>query len=183
VIFYELATESDAVFYVIDSSRSMRDKGELAHAKQEVIRNIQEFSSRMAFGIIFFDSTVVKFPASGQPADATPAMKSAAISFVLSVQGNSGSCCQAGLTAGLQMANLAPTKRKVLFYVGDGGGTCGQADEAMYLRQTLGAITSMNYQRVTINTIGVLDPKPLGVEFMKRLASANGGTYTRIARG
>ena len=34
VIFYELATESDAVFYVIDSSRSMRDKGELAHAKQ-----------------------------------------------------------------------------------------------------------------------------------------------------
>ena len=69
-----------------------------------------------------------------------------------------------------------------MVYVGDGGGTCQGADEATYLRQTLGAITSQNYQRVQINCIGVLNPSALGVDFMKRLSATNGGTYTRITR-
>ena len=51
--------------------------------------------------------------------------------------------------------------------------------EAAYLRQELSQTTSQNYQRIPINTIGVLDLTPAGEAFLKQLASANGGTYTR----
>lgn len=179
VVFYGQQFEGDGIFYVIDKSYSMRDSGELAIAQREVTRNIQEFSDRVQFGLVFFDSNVVKFPANGQPAEASPGLKSAACSFVMSVVGASGSCCQKGLGEGLKMANLATPKRKTLIYVGDGGGTCG-GDEAAYLKAALAQVTAQNYQRIQINCIGVLQPSTLGVDFMKKLAAMNGGTYTRI---
>jgi len=182
VTFYGQQLEGDGIFYVVDKSWTMRNEGELTIAQREVIRNVQEFSDRVQFGIVFFDSTVVKFPASGMPAEANPGMKAAAVSFVQSVVGQSGSCCQQGLAEALRMANLATPKRKVLVYVGDGGGTACQGDEAPYLQQTLAVITGQNYQRVQINTIGVLNPSTIGVDFMKKLAANNGGTYTRIVR-
>jgi Mg-chelatase subunit ChlD len=182
VTFYGQQMEGDGIFYVIDKSGSMRDSGELDIAKREVTRNVQEFSSRVQFAIVFFDAVPVKYPASGMPAEANPGMKSAAISFIQAITGNPGSCCQQGLAQGLRFANMATSKRKVMVYVGDGGGTCQGADEATYLRQTLGSVTSQNYQRVQINCIGVLNPSALGVDFMKRLAATNGGTYTRITR-
>jgi len=182
VTFYGQQMEGDGIFYVIDKSWSMRDSGELDIAKREVTRNVQEFSARVQFALVFFDATPVKYPAGGMPAEANPGMKSAAISFIQAVTGNSGSCCQQGLAQGLRFANMATSKRKVMVYVGDGGGTCQGADEATYLRQTLGSITSQNYQRIQINCIGVLNPSALGVDFMKRLAATNGGNYTRITR-
>jgi hypothetical protein len=55
------------------------------------------------------------------------------------------------------------------------------ADEAQYLNKLISAVTAQNYQRVRINTIMVLNPAWLGAEsFMRKLVSANGGTYTRI---
>ena len=180
VTFYGQQLEGDGIFYVIDKSWTMNNDGELPIAKREVIRNIQEFSSRVQFSIVFFDSSVVKYPSSGTPAEANPGMKASAISFVQTVQSGTGSCCQQGLSQGLRFANMASSKRKVMVYVGDGGGTCQGADEATYLRQTLGSVTSQNYQRVQINCIGVLRPSALGIDFMKRLSATNGGTYTLI---
>jgi len=179
VVFYGQQFEGDGIFYVVDKSYSMRDSGELTIAQREVVRNIQDFSDKVQFGIVFFDSQVVQFPANGQPAEANPSMKSAACSFVMSVVGGSGSCCQQGLAAGLRMANLATPRRKVLIYVGDGGGTCG-GNEAQYLQIALAQIAAQNYQRMQINAIGVLQPSTLGIDFMKKLAATNGGTYTRI---
>ena len=181
VTFYGQQLEGDGVFYVVDKSGSMRDQGELAIAQREVIRNVQEFSDRVQFGIVFFDKTVTKFPASGMPAEANPGMKSSAVSFVMSITGQSGSCCQQGLAEALRMANLATPKRKVMVYVGDGGGTCS-GDEGQYLQQALGQITAQNYQRIQINCIGVLNPSTIGMDFMKKLSGNNGGTYTRIVR-
>lgn len=180
VVFYGQQFEGDGIFYVVDRSGSMRDSGELDIAKREVLRNVREFSDRVQFGVVFFDSQVVKFPASGQPAEANPNMVSAACSFVMSISGGTGSCCRQGLAEGLRMANLASPRRKVLIYVGDGGGTCNSSAEAQYLQTTLAQITGQNYQRVQINSIGVLNPSALGVDFMKRLAANNGGTYVRI---
>jgi hypothetical protein len=181
VTFYGQQLEGDGVFYVVDKSGSMRDQGELAIAQREVIRNVQEFSDRVQFGIVFFDSNVVKFPASGMPAEANPGMKAAAVSFVLSVVGVPGSCCQKGLAEALRMANLATPKRKVIVYVGDGGGHCNM-DQVQYHQQTLAAITGQNYQRIPINCIAVLNPEPIQIEFLKKLSGNNGGTYTRIVR-
>jgi Mg-chelatase subunit ChlD len=182
VSFYGQSLEGDGFFYSIDRSGSMQDSGELNIAKQEVTKNISEFSDRVQFGVIFFAADVLKFPPGGQPADATPSMKSAGISWVNSAQGSHGSCCQAGLIAGLQMANQASAKRKVLVYLGDGGGTCSGVDEGTYLNQTLAVVTSQNFQRITINTIGVLSYGQIQEKFLRNLASANGGTYTKISR-
>lgn len=180
ISFYGQQFEGDAFFYVVDSSGSMRDSGELNRAKQEITRNITEFTERVRFGIVFFNTNVKKFPSGGQPAEANPAQKGAAIGFINSEAGASGSCCQQGMQACLQMANQATgAKRKVMTYVGDGGGTCG-GDEAQYLRQALATITSQNYQRVQINCIGVMSYPKLNEDFMRNLSSANNGTYTKI---
>jgi Mg-chelatase subunit ChlD len=179
VNFYSTNLEGDGFFYVIDRSSSMRDSGEIQKAKAEVNKNISEFSNRVQFGIVFFDAGLIKFPSNGQPAEANEAMKQAAKGWVNAVQGGSGSCCMQGLLAGLQFANRAKSRRKVIVYLGDGGGHCG-GDEQQYLNKTLGTVTSQNYQRIKINTIGVLDVAPHSESFLRKLAASNGGTYTRI---
>lgn len=180
VNFYSTNLEGDGFFYVVDRSGSMQDSGELQRAKAEINKNISEFSSRVQFGIVFFDAGLMRFPGSGQPAEATEAMKQGAKGFVNAVPGGGGSCCMQGILAALQFANRAKSKRKVIVYLGDGGGTCMGADEAQYLNKAISTITGQNYQRVKINTIGVLNVTQVCENFLRRLASANGGTYTRI---
>jgi len=180
VNFYTLTLEGDAFFYVVDHSGSMMDSGELQRAKQEVTKNINEFSERVHFGIIFFAGSVDRFPKNGRPAKADTSTKQGAISFVHAIQRGRGSCPLVGLQAGLLMANQVTSTRKVIVYVGDGGGTCQGADEAQYLQKTLQTVSSMNFQRVKINAIGVVDVSPLGEDFLRKLTRQNGGTYTRI---
>jgi len=180
VSFYTLSLEGDAFFYVVDHSGSMMESGELQRAKQEVTKNLNEFSPRISFGIIFFAGQVTRFPKNGQPAKADTPTKQAALSFVQGITRGRGSCPLVGLQAGLLMANQVASSRKVVVYVGDGGGTCQGADEAQYLQKTLSTISSMNFQKVKINTIGVVDVSQVGEDFLRKLASQNGGTYTRI---
>jgi Mg-chelatase subunit ChlD len=180
VNFYSTNLEGDGFFYVVDRSGSMVDSGELQRAKQELNKNISEFSNRVEFGIIFFATETVKFPSSGLPAQATEAMKQAAKSFVNSQDRARGSCCMTGMLEGLRLANRGKARRKVLVYLGDGGGTCGGTNEAQYLEKALSTITGQNHQRIRINTIGVVDVSSIGDNFLRRLAAANGGSYTRI---
>ena len=116
VIFYGQQLEGDGFFYTVDRSGSMQDRGELARAKQEIARNIQEFSDRTEFGVVFFDSGVLRYPSTGRPIEANAGMKSAALSWVAAVGGGSGSCCQAGILATLQFANFSSSQRKVICY-------------------------------------------------------------------
>lgn len=181
--FYGVPLLGDGIFYVVDKSGSMMDSGELAIAKREVIRTVNELPEDHQFGIVFFDSSVMKFPASGFPATANPAMKAAATSFVQSVPGGGGgSCVQQALLATLDMARASSARRDVLVYVGDGGGTCMGSDEVTYLQQTLSSVTEDNSGHAQILTVGVLNPSSLGEEFMKALAAQNSGVYARIER-
>lgn len=182
VNFYGQNLEGDAFFYVVDRSGSMQDSGELAVAKKEILRNITEFTERVQFGVVFFDKGLLQYPSSGTPAEANPGMKASAQSFVNTVSGGGGSCCQLGLTAALRMANRATAKRIVITYVGDGGGTCNGADEANYLRETLAAVSAQNFKRAQVNCVGVLNYPKLNEDFMRQLASANGGNYTKITK-
>ncbi len=180
--FYGQQYEGDGVFFAIDRSGSMQSSGELDVAKREVAKNISEFSTRVQFGIVFFDKGLLKFPSSGRPAEAAPAMKAAGLNWVNSVKGGGGSCCQAGLVAAMQYANFSSSKRKVVIYVGDGGGSCNGADSGTYLKQTLAIVKSQNFQRAQINAIGVLDVSQEGKDFLTALAQSNGGSYTYIAK-
>ena len=178
VNFFTVTLEGDGFFYVIDRSWTMQTSGELQRAKQEVIKNINEFSDKVQFGVVFFDNQVVKFPSSGKPAEGDQASKTSAKSFVTSTAGGSGTCGMQALQAALQMANQAKAQRKVIVYLSDGGGTCMGGDEAQYLQKLLSTVSAMNFQRIKINTIGVLEV--INEKFMRQLASSNGGTYTKI---
>jgi len=183
VIFYNQALEGDGFFYTIDRSGTMQDRGELAIARREVTRNITEFSLRTQFGISFFDANLIRFPSSGRPATATAGMKSAAIAWVNSVAGGAGTCCEKGLLGAIQFANFSSVRRKVIVYVGDGGGTCpgAAAGEPEYLRRTLARVAQRNFQRVQINTIGVLmQGRAMQEDFLRAVAAQNRGTYKRI---
>ena len=102
--------------------------------------------------------------------------------FVESIDWGQGSCCHVGLLAGLECANQSEAQRKVLIYVGNGGGTCTGSDEPEYLEETLAAVTSLNTHGVEIHCIGIVSPSTQGRHFMHRLAWDNGGSYTEIVR-
>lgn len=173
--------EGEAFFYVIDRSSTMEASGKLLDAKRQVLQNIAEFSEHVEFGIFFFDKSVSQYPQSGQPSEATPAARASATAWVQATEGGHGTCCQAALTAAIRMANRSSAKRKTIIYLSDGGGTCpGSDDEEAYLRQTISAVSAQNWQRVQVNTIGVLTIGPLQESFLRNLAATNGGSYTRL---
>jgi von Willebrand factor type A domain len=178
--FYAQSFAADGVFFVIDRSGSMQDSGELQRAKQEILSFIEAAPPESRFGIVFFDASLVRFPASGTAAEATPEMKDSASAFVNSVPGGSGSCVKSGLLAAVDFARSTGARRNLIIYVGDGGGTCQGADEAAYLAQTLEAVTSANSGKARIHVIGVLDLSTIGGRFLRDLASRNGGTFTMI---
>jgi Mg-chelatase subunit ChlD len=184
--FYGQNYEGHGIFFAIDRSGSMQDSGELTVAKREVVRTISEFSSRVEFGIVFFARDAVKFPTSGTPAKANPSTKQSGIAWVRGMQSAHASCPQQGLVQALQMANKADVKSSTLIYVGDGGGTCN-GDEATYLRQTLAVVKGQNYKRAQINSIGVLiqtqsrDDQVKHRDFLRQLATMNGGRYTEVS--
>ncbi len=179
ITFYSQQYEGDGIFYCIDHSWGM-SIGELQVAKREVIKNISEFSPRVQFAVVFFDRDMIKFPSGGRPAEASSAMKASAIAWVNAVPDGLGSCCQQGLVQALQFANTSSARRKIVVYLGDGAGTCNGANEQTYLNQTLAIIKALNFQQAQVNTIGMAEMASHNEAFLRGLAAANGGTYTRV---
>ncbi len=58
----------DGVFFVIDHSSSMQDKGELQRAKEGLAITLAELPDGSQFGIVFFDFGALRFPQDGRPA-------------------------------------------------------------------------------------------------------------------
>ena len=180
VDFAGLPLDGNALFFVIDRSGTMQNSGELSYAKREVSRVIQALPSGFEFGVVFFDAGVIRFPQSAIPLIATSDNKASGVAFVQGVPGGGGSCVQAGLLSTLTMAKAATRSRRVIVYVGDGGGSCQGAWEGVYLEQTLQAVAQNNTVGVVIHTVGVYEI--LHEDFLRRLASENGGIFVRIER-
>jgi hypothetical protein len=87
-----------------------------------------------------------------------------------------------GMTTGLQFANKASSQRRVVIYVGDGGGTCKGADEGQYHKQTLSIVKGQNYNKAQVNCIGVLQVGSSQRQFLQSMARMNNGTYSEITR-
>jgi len=134
------------------------------------------------FGIVFFDTEIVQFPSNGVPTRADSATKFEAARFIGSIWGGSGSCCLPGLAAGLELAARSRAERKLLIFVGDGGGTCQGAIESVYLREARREIEASNTSGVEIHCMDMLSHWAFNVDFMRKLAWDNGGSYTRIVR-
>ncbi len=174
IVFYGEQYEADFFCFVCDRSGSM--KGDRwTKLQKEVTKTIAGFSDRVQFGIVFISLQMTKFPASGQPADANPGQKGAAISMVRETQTSNGSCYRAGLIEGLNFAARSSAKRKILICLGDGDVAC-TGDSA---EQTLSSVKARNVIGAKINTIGIAVTGTNGESFMKNLAAQNNGQYRR----
>jgi len=180
VIFYGQQFEGDGIFFCLDRSETMSQGRRWKTCQKEVVKSILQFSEKVQFGLVFFDATLVKFPSTGRPAEATPTMKAAAQAMVMSMHIGSGTCSKEALLAALQFANLATVKRRIIFYLSDGGQTCRGADPGQYGKQCLSEVRARNTSGVKINSICVGGPTPEDESWMKTLAAQNDGQYTRV---
>jgi hypothetical protein len=120
--FFDLPFAADGVFLAVDRSGTMQDAGELARARQEVLKFIEAAPAGIRFGIVFFDVGVIRFPSNGIAAEATPELKEAAAAFVRNMPGGAGTCVRPGLLAALDFVRSSGARRNVILYAGDGGG-------------------------------------------------------------
>ncbi len=174
IVFYGQQYEGDFFCFVADASSSMSSNNRWPTLQREVTKTISGFSERVQFAIVFFQDPPIKlYPPSGQPADANPGAKSAAIQMVNSSNPTQGSCYREGLLKGLEFASKSTSKRKVLICLGDGElPACGQTAD-----QALSATKARNVIGARINTIGI--GVTSGEAFLKSLAAQNNGTYRR----
>ena len=180
IIFFGQSYEGDRIFYCLDRSSSVRD-GELAREKQEVVRNINEFSERIQFGIVFYDRGIQKHPANSRPTEATPGGKAAAIGFVMSRQSGGGSCAGKGVLECIRFANASSARRNVIIAFGDGCTHCPGMDAQQHAKQALAEIAATNFKRHQINSILVGNDTNCKY-WAKPLADMNGGKYAVIAK-
>jgi Mg-chelatase subunit ChlD len=171
---------SDTIIFVADRSGSMQDQGELAIARREIVKNIQQFNPTRLFAVIFVDKGVLAYPADATLAYAVPNARTEALSFVQNTPGGSGSCVKDGLLAALDLTDQAESQRKVIVFFSDGGTDCPGQDATAYGQETLDEVTARNTQGVHINTIGI-GPE-VADEFLKQLAAQNHGAYVRIVQ-
>jgi hypothetical protein len=182
VIFYGSVFEGDGFFYALDRSGSTLDNGELEREKEELVRNIREFSDDVFFAVCFYDAGLIRWPPSPHPVRATAATREAAIAWVLGTPGGGGTCVAKGILASVDFANLSPARRNVVIWLGDGCTTCPGFDPAQYAQRALAEITARNVRRHEIHAIIVGPEIGICAGFPRALSAMNQGTYTRITR-
>jgi Mg-chelatase subunit ChlD len=182
ITFYSQQYEGDGIFYVIDKSGSMSTQGEFDIARSEVIKNIQQFSQRVEFGITFFSNNAVKFPNSSFPAAASPSAKKLAIGWIGSIEPIGTSCVKDGIEEAITFAMHSSAIRNVIIYVGDGGGTCRGGDEPSYLAKTLQFVRANNIRRAQINAIGIRVEDLMNDQFLRNLTIIGNGEYVKLKR-
>jgi len=181
IVFYGQMYEGDGIVFCCDTSASMSEGGKFERLQREVTTTIFQFSDRVQFGIVFFNTGIAKFPASGGPADSTPAMKEAATQMVMAATSTgNGSCYKRGLIEALRMVNQADRKRKIIVCLGDALLSCGGQDWTRYGEETLREVRSQNVQAVRVNTICIGPQGQANEAWMRQLAGENRGTYARV---
>ena len=165
------------LFFVLDKSSSMNG-ARFKKLQQEVIRSIAGLGPGAEFAVVFFDANLIKFPPSGLPAQATDAMKAAAVAMITSVTTGSGTCPKPALVAALNYADQsAAVRRKVLFYC-DGSPACPGMDVETYAKMTVAEVKARNTGSIPIDAFAI------GAEFddawMQAIAEDSGGEFTVI---
>ncbi len=171
------SADADGVFFVVDRSGTSMEGFRFAKRYIELV--LASLPLAAEFGVVLVDRKALQFPAGPAPAKADEAGKAGAREFLKAAGGGSGSCPLEGFHAALNFAERSSAQKKVVLYIGDGGGTCLLTEEIEYLELAFEAITKRNQQRVEIHALGVgaLDR---GEGFLLYLAEKNGGTYARL---
>ena len=169
-----------AVFFVLDRSGSMKEGIKFKRLQSKTVQEIAALEERDQFGVSFFEATLTKSPANGQPAEATEAMKSAAIAFVMSTTIGSSSCPKPALSSALKFAAQATASELSILYISDGGTTCAGHDAAAYAAETLADFAAANVHHIPVTAICIGPPGWVDEPFMRALANQSGGEFVRI---
>ena len=130
-----------------DRSSSMYGE-KWARLQEEVVGTIAGLPARSNFAVIFFDSNLTLFPASGEAAVANGAMQNAAMTMVRSTLTVSGTCGKLALVKALDIAGRTPVPLKRIIYFSDGGTTCPGQDTGQYASSTLAGENGGTYTRI-----------------------------------
>jgi hypothetical protein len=148
-------------------------------AQSYIPRVLASLGEDAEFGVVLVDSGVRLHPEGKVPAKARSEEKAAALEFVLGAEGGAGSCPAKGFKAAIDFAKASRAERKVILYIGDGGGTCGGMPEPEYLELMCEDVTRRNRCGAEIHAIGV-GAGLWGEAVLLYLTERNGGTYTRL---
>jgi hypothetical protein len=149
--------------------------------KVEVARGISQLSAGDRFGLVFYDSSFIRFPSTEEPAGATPEMVAKAIELIEAIQTGGGTCPKPALILAITWAEASGQGPKVIVLISDGRATCG-IDEAEYQAQTLEEIAARNVSGTPIRTID-LDTVGGNPAWLKLIAERTGGAYARAPVG
>jgi hypothetical protein len=150
------AFEGDGFFFIVDGGRSMLSSGGLERAKAAIIESVKELSPKTQFAIIVFDTGVHRFPASGQPAEASAAAKCSAVAWLRAVTGGCGTSIAEGFREALAFARRSSASKKVVIYTGD--GSVSFKAEGKRLAEMISAENTEGV-RIVSNDIGCLNPR------------------------
>jgi hypothetical protein len=172
----------DLIVFCCDRSSSMAG-APWKRLQEEIIKAISEHGPEGLFALVFYDSSLVEFPASGVPAYFTADAKAAAIEFIMSTTTGHGSCMKPALLASLEFGKNSRANSKRIILYSDGWSYCNGMDADTYLKSTLEEVTARNEGIAAIDTVclGPADGST-NENFMKVLAERNGGEYTRVVQ-
>jgi len=148
----------------------------LGVAKQALTKAIADLASKSQFAVLFGGpepGMIKKFPENGNPVEATEAQKKSARGFLATAPVDGTPSVAVDFIAALRSAEKLTTKSKAIIYVGRGIISDDTPE------RVLQKITAENKLKVKVSVLGIA-PYPAEEDFLKKLATANGGTYTRI---
>ncbi len=189
VYLYGSTYEANAVVFCLDESLTMRRESRFDIQRREATRAVMELSDRTEFGIVFYGAGVIPYRERLQPANA--ASKAGATAFIASRTVNLGTCTGDAVVKSLRMLQRSSLSHKTVIVVSDGQPTdCpfkpigGCENQRRINQRILAQIKSANATAIRIHTIfvGQSDICNDGLNFMRTMASSNGGTFRKVTQ-
>ena len=189
IYLYGSTYEANAVVFCLDESLTMRREARFDIQRREATRAVMELSERTEFGIVFYGAGVIPYREQLQPANG--AAKAGATAFIASRTVNLGTCTGDAVVKALRMLQRSTLSHKTVIVVSDGQPTdCpfqpigGCENQKRINQRILAQIKSANSSRIRIHTVfvGKTDICGDGLNFMRSMASGNGGTFRKVSQ-
>ncbi|MBN2490170.1 MAG: HEAT repeat domain-containing protein [Planctomycetes bacterium] len=180
--FYGIVTRSRNIVYVLDISGSMNEEAagnvtKITRARQELRQAVASLPPKASFNVIFYATAVSRWqrkmlqagPAATKNLESTLAKIGAA-----GATNTHGALLDALALAGAGGADLRYQLHvDTIFFLSDGHPTVGAMTDPQRILEEVRTLNRL--RRITIHTVGV--GKDHNIDFMRRLAEENGGTY------
>jgi hypothetical protein len=173
--FFGSRTEERKVCYVVDSSGSMQ--GIFGQVQDNLKKSIEALQPDQYFYIIFFGGKELLESGDGRLLRATPKAKSAAYSFIDSVQSVGQTNALAALERAVQVRDSSGNGPAVIYFLTDGFELT--TDDAQRLPQKISSLLRKFSPRTKINVIGFW-PAESDRNILETIAAQSSGEFVLV---